>query len=119
MLERAVEHVGHGLEAAVGMPVGAPGLARAVVDGAHLIHVDEGVEGLDRRAGEGPADGEALALEPRRSRGDAGHRSLDGPGRRLGEAGQGQGVSGHGRHGVTLLKYLRVQLYALATRSGP
>ena len=63
MLEGAVDDVGHGLEAPVGVPVGAPGLAGAVVHGAHLVHVDEGVESLDRHAGEGPADGEALPLE--------------------------------------------------------
>ena len=44
VLEGAVDHVGDRLEAAVGVPGRALGLARAVVDLAHLVHVDEGVE---------------------------------------------------------------------------
>ena len=44
VLERAVDDVGHGLEAAMGVPRGPLRLARAVVDLTHLIHVDEGVE---------------------------------------------------------------------------
>ena len=68
VLEGAVDHVGDGLEAAVGVPVGAPGLARRVVDLAHLVHVDERVEVGQVDAGEGPADREALALEALRAR---------------------------------------------------
>ena len=68
VLERAVDDVGDGLEAAVRVPVGAPGLARRVVDLAHLVHVDERVEVGEVDAGEGPADGEALALEALRAR---------------------------------------------------
>jgi hypothetical protein len=44
VLEGPVDHVGDRLEAPVGVPVGAPRLARGVVDFAHLVHVDEGVE---------------------------------------------------------------------------
>ena len=64
VLERAVDDVGDGLEAAVRVPVGAPRLAGRVVDLAHLVHVDERVEVGQVDAGEGPADREALALEP-------------------------------------------------------
>ena len=63
VLERAVDHVGDGLEAAVRVPVGAARLAGPVVDLAHLVHVDERVEVGQVDAGEGPPDGEALALE--------------------------------------------------------
>ena len=62
MLEGAVDHVGHGLEAAVRVPGGALGLARRVLDLAHLVHVDERVEVGQVDAGEGAADREALAL---------------------------------------------------------
>src|SRR6266545_7031455 len=48
----------------VGVPGGALGLAWGVVDLAHLVHVDEGVEGSQVDAGEGAADGEALASKP-------------------------------------------------------
>ena len=49
VLERPVDDVGDGLEAAVRVPVGALGLVRGVVDLAHLVHVDERVEVLGRR----------------------------------------------------------------------
>ena len=42
--EGAVHDVGDGLEAAVGVPRGALGLARGVLHLAHLIHHDEWVE---------------------------------------------------------------------------
>ena len=64
--ERAVDHVRHGLETAVGVPRGALGFARAVVDLAHLVHVDEGIEVGDVDAGEGAAHREPLALEAAR-----------------------------------------------------
>ena len=66
--ERAVDHVGDGLEAAVRVPRRALGLAGGVLDLAHLIHVDERVELIELDAGEGAADGEALALEARAAR---------------------------------------------------
>jgi hypothetical protein len=44
VLERAVDDVGDGLEAAVRVPRRALGLAGRVVDLAHLVHVDERVE---------------------------------------------------------------------------
>ena len=63
VLEGSVDHVGDGLEAAVGVPVGAAWLARRVVDLAHLVHVDERVEVGQVDPGEGPAHREALAFE--------------------------------------------------------
>jgi hypothetical protein len=66
--EDPVDHVGDGLEPAVGMPGGALGLARGVVDLTHLVHVHERVEGCQVDAGEGAADGEALAFQARTAR---------------------------------------------------
>ena len=63
MLERAVDHVGDGLEAAVRMPRRALGLAGRVFDLAHLVEVDERVEVLEVDAGEGAADREPLPFE--------------------------------------------------------
>ena len=70
MQERALDHVGDGLETAVGMPRRALGLAGSVVDLTHLVHVDERVEVGLGDAGEGAANGEALALESSRRGGD-------------------------------------------------
>ena len=64
VLERAVDHVGDGLEATVGVPGGALGLARGVVDLAHLVHVDERVEVGEVDAGEGPATGKPSPSKP-------------------------------------------------------
>ena len=44
MLERAVDDVGHGFEAAVGVPGGAFGLARGVFHLAHRVEVNEWIE---------------------------------------------------------------------------
>ena len=63
VLEDAVDDVGDGLEAAVRVPRRALGLARRVLDLAHLVHVDERVEQRQVDAGERAADREALALE--------------------------------------------------------
>ena len=62
--EGPVDHVGDGLEAAVGVPGGSLGLAGRVVDLAHLVHVHERVELGEGPAGEGPTDRESLALQP-------------------------------------------------------
>ncbi|GGL41486.1 hypothetical protein GCM10012283_25150 [Phycicoccus endophyticus] len=63
--------------------------------------VDEGVQGREVDPGEGPADGEALALE---ARGRGRHRvdgAAHGPRNGLGDPGQGEDVlDGHGRHGA-------------------
>ncbi len=64
----AVDHVGDGLEAAVRVPRRALGLARRVLDLAHLVEVHERVEVGQVDAGERPADREALALEAARRR---------------------------------------------------
>ena len=64
VLEGPVDHVGHGLEAAVGMPRRALGLARRVLDLAHLVHVDERVEVGQLDAGEGPPDGKPSPSKP-------------------------------------------------------
>ena len=71
--EGALHHVGHCLETAVRMPRGALGLARAVVDLTHLVHVDEGVQVDLIHAGERTADGETLTLETARGGGDRLH----------------------------------------------
>ena len=84
--ERPVDDVGDGLEAAVRVPVGAPGLARRVVDLAHLVHVDERVEVGAVDAGEGPPDREALALEAARGGGDRADGTVVGLGPRHGDS---------------------------------
>ena len=101
VLEDAVDDVRDGLEPPVRMPGRALRLARRVVDLAHLVHVHERVDVVEAHAAaEGPADGEALALEASRR----GRDRLDGPlrdhrGVRLGDPGQGQDVfHGYGRH---------------------
>ena len=68
VLEGAVHDVRDGLEAAVRVPRRALGLARRVLDLAHLVHVDERVELGQVDAGERAADREALALEAARAR---------------------------------------------------
>ncbi len=80
--EGAVDHVGHGLEAAVRVPRRPLGFARPVVDLAHLVHVHERVEVGHVDAREGAANREALALETARRRGDRRHatRCVSGPG---------------------------------------
>ena len=100
VLERAVDHVGHGLESAVGMPRRALRLARRVLDLAHLVEMDERVEVGEVDAGERPPDREALALETVRGDRDAADRPLAGDvGIRLGDARKhgdvGDGEGGH------------------------
>jgi hypothetical protein len=79
MLEDPVHHVGHGLEAPVGVPWGALRLTRRVLHLAHLIHVDERVQLSQINAGERATDREAFALEAAGSRGDRSDTSLGGP----------------------------------------
>ena len=71
VLEGAVDHVGHRLEATVGVPGRALRLTGGVLDLAHLVHVDERVEVGQRHTREGAPYGEALALETRGRVGDA------------------------------------------------
>ncbi len=63
MFEDPVEHVRDGLEAPMRVPRRALGLARRVLDLAHLIHVDERIEIGEIDAGERSSDRESLALE--------------------------------------------------------
>ena len=74
VLHLAVDHVGDGLEAAVRMPRGALGLAGRVVDLAHLVQVQERVQGGQVDAGERAANREPLALEAVGGGGDAAYR---------------------------------------------
>ena len=105
VLEGPVDHVGDRLEATVGMPGGALGLARGVFDLSHLIHVDEGVEGGEVDPGEGPPDRETLALQAVGRGGHRDHRA-GGVAAAVGtrDAGQdeevGNGDSGHGLSGM-------------------
>jgi hypothetical protein len=62
VVEDAVDDVGDGLEASVRVPGRALGLPGRVLHLAHLVHHDERVELGQVDAGEGTADGEALAL---------------------------------------------------------
>jgi hypothetical protein len=104
VLERAVHHVRHGLEAAVWVPRGPPGLAGGVLDLAHLVHVDERIEVCEVHAGEGASHREALALEPARGARDAADGPLAG-GERIGVGDprqDGDVVDGDGGHGTRL-----------------
>ncbi len=76
VLERAVDDVGDGLEAAVRVPRRALGLAGTVVDLTHLVHVDERVEPGQLDPGEGPPDREAFPLIPAGRGGDRGDLPL-------------------------------------------
>jgi hypothetical protein len=76
-----VDHVGHRLEPAVGVPGGPFRLARRIVDLAHLVEVDERVELVHRHAGEGPAHREALALVAARRGGEPPNRTIGRRGR--------------------------------------
>ena len=58
VLERAVHHVGDGLEATVRVPRRALRLAGGVFDLPHLIEMDERVEGRQVDAVKGAADRE-------------------------------------------------------------
>ena len=102
VLEGAVDHVGHGLEAPMGVPRRPPGLAGPVLDLTHLVHVHEGVELGQVDPGEGAPHREPLALVPRGRVGHRHHRSLlgrSGIGGR--QSGQGEDVlDGHSRHGA-------------------
>jgi hypothetical protein len=76
MFDDAVHHVGHGLEAAVGMPGGPLRFARRVVHLADLVEVDERVEMGQVHSCERPLHREALALEPLGGGGDRSDLSL-------------------------------------------
>ena len=102
--EHAVDDVRHGLKAAVRMPGRALRLAWRVVDLAHLVHMNEGVERLQVNARERAADREALALERRWRGRDRQHLAVAAHCLvRLADPGQQQDVLDcHGWHGVLL-----------------
>jgi hypothetical protein len=79
--EGAVDHVGDGLEAAMGVPRGALGFAGGVFDLAHLVHVDERVEVGVGDTGEGAVHREAFAFEALGGGGDRPDRSWNRGGR--------------------------------------
>ena len=100
VLERAVDDVRDRLEAPMRVPGRSLGLARRVLDLAHLIEMDERVELAEVDAGERAAHRESVTLEPARRGRHAAHGSLagmDGIGR--GNARQdGDVVDGDGWH---------------------
>jgi hypothetical protein len=101
--EGALDHVGHGLEATVGVPRGALRFARSVVDLTHLIHVDKGVEIGRVDAGEGPTYRKPLALNAARSGRDGADATGSVDRGRRHKARQLEGVfNGDGGHGPTL-----------------
>src|SRR5882757_3082350 len=103
MLEGAVDDVCDRLEAAVRVPGGALGLARRVLDLAHLIHVDERVQLGHRDAGKRAANREALTLVAGRRVGDRPNVPLRRIGRRLRDPSQcGDVRNRHGWHGRLL-----------------
>jgi hypothetical protein len=107
VLEDAVDHVRDGLEAPMGMPRRALGLARRVFDLTHLVEVDERVEVLESDAGEGASDREPLPLESLWGRGDATHAALVGD-RRIGDRDareEGDVVGNDGGHVRRLLVF--------------
>ena len=100
--ERAVDHVGDGLETAVGMPGRAFRLARGVVDLTHLVHVHEGVEGRERHAGKGATNRKSLPFVTARSGGHRGHGPRPTGGVRSRQSGQSGPVRNvDGRHGAS------------------
>jgi hypothetical protein len=103
--ERAVDHVGHGLETAVRMPGSALRLTGRVVHLAHLVHVDERVEQAQVHAGERAPDREALALVARRRGGHLQDRPLSGIGAGLADSRQhGDVPDGYGWHVLILFQ---------------
>jgi signal transduction histidine kinase/CheY-like chemotaxis protein len=104
--EHAVDDVRDGLEPAVRVPRRALGLTRRVLDLAHLVHVDEGVQLSQVHAGERPADRETLTLEPGRRGRHRHDRPLGrGGGVGLGDAGQDQNVLySHRWHDISSVK---------------
>jgi hypothetical protein len=100
VLHLAVEQVGDGLEAAVRMVGRTLGLARAVLDRAHLVEHEErvGRAEVGARLRERPVHGEACALERGGRTDDRLHRPSGAV--RLREHGQRREVDGcDGGHG--------------------
>ncbi len=76
MLHDPVDHVGHGLEAAVGVPRSALGLAGGVFDLSHLIEMDERIEVGKVDSLEGALDGKPFTFETGRCRRYRQHRAI-------------------------------------------
>ena len=101
--ELAVDHVGDRFEAAVRVPIGAPGLARLVLHLTHLVHVHERVQGGGADPGERPDDREPLALVAARAGGDRSDRALGVGGTGRAHPRQCQRVCGDSRHFYLLI----------------
>src|SRR5215471_11227073 len=117
VLEGPIDHVGHGLEAAVWVPCRALWLARCVVDLAHLVHVHEWVEVGGGDAGERADHREAFALEATRASGDRLDRTLGVAELRGRQARQGQCVGAYGGHRM-LQKLLPMQPFGVVNPQG-
>ena len=95
VLEDPIDHVGHGLEAAMRVPWRALRLTGRVFHLAHLVEMDERIEVLQRHPGERAPDREPLPLEPAWRVGDGADRPIAGDGRiRLADAGKNGDVGG-------------------------
>jgi hypothetical protein len=103
MTQEAIEHVGDGLEAPMGVPGGALGLAGGIVDLAHLVHVHERVEGGQVDAGEGAPHWEALALQAGGCRRHGEHGAVGRSLVRLWDPWQDHGVGADRWHDCSLL----------------
>src|SRR5688572_12548164 len=100
VLERAVDHVGDSLEAAMRVPGRALRLARGVLHLAHLVEMDERIEVAQVDAVKRAPDREPVALEPSWRVRDATHGALaceHGVGRRDARE-DGDVVDGDGWH---------------------
>jgi hypothetical protein len=104
VLERAIDHVGDGLESTMRVPGRPLCLAGRILDGAHVIEEQEGVGEGELRVRKRASYDEPLALEL--SRGCHDLRDLP-PGRLLlrhdRQSRQGERIGGHGGHGAFLL----------------
>jgi hypothetical protein len=95
----AVDHVGDGLEAAMGVPRSAFRLTGGVFDLSHLVEVDERVEIGEVDAAKGSPHGETFPFEAGRPSRHGFHGSVDRVGRRGVEPRQYEWVfNGYGGH---------------------
>src|SRR2546425_1011299 len=112
MRKGAVDHVRDGLEAAVRMPGGAFRFARAVLDLAHLVHVNERIEVALIEPIERAAHRKALALDALRGGGNGEEGTLEGPDRTdVRNAGEGQDVLDRDRRHISSTN--RVRLFGI------
>src|ERR1700716_866604 len=80
VLKGAVDHVSHGLEAAMRVPRSPLRLAGTVLHLAHLVHVNEGVEVALVEPVKGTPNREAFTFDAPGRRRDGKHGALDGGG---------------------------------------